>query len=383
MRKGYKPAYYANYVDSMVARGAKPGQGGHLEGNPEEVFNGLYRLLASCYSFLVTEIAKVLGMDGAKALLKRAIWNLGRYWGDQTRRETESRGLPLNVENLLKLALSGIPEGLRDIQGNFIWSPHYVYYDEYGCPVWDQYERLLPRELAILTCEDIHIALVKAYNPDIDQWFSSLLPKGEAKCGFKWLMSFEAAERAAESAQRYRQRAEQDGRTLEGELPQQSLDSAMVYRDLVPLWVYKYHFPIDELLRMFNEEEVDSIARRAMRKWGEWRGKMMRDDHERRGWALNIETFITYSDDPAAGDAWLAENVVLTPTEHNKDVTGSALSAVFEEVGTGRFALPMFEEALPAQAKAYNSAIEVTIPKLMERGDSISRFCYKMGSFRE
>ena len=44
----------------------------------------------------------------------------------------------------------------------------------------------------------------------------------------------------------------------------------MVYRDLVGMWVYKYYFPIDELLRTVNEEQVDSIVRRAMRKWGSW-----------------------------------------------------------------------------------------------------------------
>ena len=379
MAKEYIPAYYETYVDSMLARGAEPGQGGHLEGSPAEVFRALFRLTNSCYSFLVTEIVNVLGMEEARALLKRAIWNLGRYSGDRTRREIEGRGLSLNVENLLKFSLGAFPEEMQEMQGNFIWSPHYVSYDEFFCPTWDQYKRLCPRELAILTCEDIHVAMAKAYNPDIDQWFSALLPKGEAKCGFKWVMSFEAAERAAENARRYRERAEQEGRTLEGERPQEPPDSAMVYRDLVGMWVYKYYFPIDELLKTVNEEQVDSIVRRAMRKWGSWRGTMMREDHKRRGWPLNIETFITYFDDPAAGDAWVAENVVLTATEHAKDVTESALSAVLEEVGAGRFAVPMFEEALPAQAEAYNPAIEVTIPKLMERGDSISRFCYKIG----
>ena len=378
MTKEYIPAYYTTYMASMLARGAEPGQGGHLEGSPDEVFRALYRLTNSCYSFLVTEIASVFGMEKAKPLLKRAIWNLGRYVGDRTRREVEGRGLPLNVENLLgDLGGSDRVESEQAIQFQDR-SPHYVAYHLYGCPTWDQYKRLCPRELAILTCEDIHVAICKAYNPDIDQWFSALLPKGEAKCGFKWVMSFEAAERAAENARRYRERAEQEGRTLEGERPQEPPDSAMVYRDLVGMWVYKYYFPIDELLKTVNEEQVDSIVRRAMRKWGSWRGTMMREDHKRRGWPLNIETFITYFDDPAAGDAWVAENVVLTATEHAKDVTESALSAVLEEVGAGRFAVPMFEEALPAQAEAYNPAIKVTIPKLMERGDSISSFHYRM-----
>ena len=378
MGEEYIPAYYTTYVDSMLARGAEPGQGGHPEGTPAEVFRALYRLTNSCYSFLVTEIVSVLGMEKAKALLTRAIWNLGRYVGTQRRRKDESRGLPLNVENLLKPSLGAIPEEMQEMQGNFTWSPHFVSYDEYSCPTWDQYKRLCPRELAILTCEEIHIAKAKAYNAEIDQWFSALLPRGQPKCGFKWVMSFEAAEQAAENARRYGERAQQEGWALEREGTQAPLDSAMVYRGLVGMWVYKYYFPIDELLGTFNEEEVESIARRAMRKWGSWRGKMMREDHERRDWPLNIKTLITWFDDPAAGAAWVAERAALTSTEHTREVTESALSSVFEEVGAGRFALPMYEEALPAQAEAYNPAMEVTIPELMERGDSTSIFCYKM-----
>ena len=106
---------------------------------------------------------------------------------------------------------------------------------------------------------------------------------------------------------------------------------------------------------------------------------MMREDHQKRGWPLNIQSFITYSDDPSAGDAWMAENVILTPCEHTKDVTAFAYTTMFDKLGTGRFAIPMFEEALPAQAEAY-PVIRVTIPKLMERGDSISRFCYEMAA---
>jgi len=377
MTTDYRPAYYSNVLDDMLASGAKPGQGGHLEGTAGQVFTAVWRLTNSCYSFVVSEMADVLGIEAAKPILKRAIWNLGRYTGTKTRRCFEDQGLALTVENFMKDALGGMPD-IQEMQGNFTWRPHYVAYDEYHCPTWDQYSRLCPRELAILTCEDIHVAMAKAFNPDIDQWFSALLPKGESLCGFKWEMPFRAAKEAEERARQYREWAKEHGLTLESPTPQAPPDAAAVYRDLVGTWVYKYYFPLDELARTLPDDQVEDIARRAMRKWGTWRGQMMREDHEKRGWPLNLENLIKYSDDPAAGDAWLAENVVLTPTEHTKDITKSALSDELAEVGVGKYAAPMFDEALPAQAKAYNPAIEVTIPKLLERGDSISRYVYRM-----
>lgn len=379
MSTQYRPATYSNVLDDMLALGAKPGQGGHLEGSPGQVFTAVWRLTNSCYSFVVAEMADVLGIEASKPILKRAIWNLGRYVGTKTRRRFEDQGVALTVENFMKDGLGGM-EDIQEMQGNFTWRPHYVAYDEYYCPTWDQYSRLCPRELAILTCEDIHVAMAKAFNPDIDQWFSALLPKGESKCGFKWEMSFEAAEKAEEQARRYREWAAEADLELEKPGTQEAPDAAAVYKDLVGMWVYKYYFPLDELARTLPDDEVESIARRAMRKWGTWRGQMMREDHERRGWPLNVENLIKYSDDPAAGDAWTADNVTLAPTQHSKDITASALSEELEAVGVGRYATPIFDEALPAQARAYNPAIEVTIPKLMEHGDPISRYIYKVNS---
>jgi hypothetical protein len=374
MTEAYVPAYYCNYVDSLVARGAEQGQGGHMEASPDEAHPALYRLSFSHYSLLWSEIARTLGMDRAKVLMKRELWNRGRHWGGQTRDRIEGRGLPLDVGSLR----GGYPDGLlpdeEKRRKGYVSSPHYVYFESYGCVSWDQMKRLMPRELTILHCEDIHVNMAREYNPDVTQWSDALLSKGHSKCSFIYEMTFEAAERAAEVARRYRERAKREGWKLQGkwEGPRKPPDS-----DEYGKIVYRYHFPIDELLRTVEEEQVEALVRRAMCKWGAWRGRMMREDHEKRGWELNVRNLITYFDEPAHGDAWVAENVVLTDTEHSKDVVKSAIMDHFEEMGTGRFAPPYHEEVLPAMARAYNPAIEVTIPKLMERGDSYSRFEYR------
>jgi hypothetical protein len=373
MTQEYIPAYYSTYVDSLLAAGAEPAQGGHLEAGPQELHRALYRISFSHYSFLWTEIANTLGMEKAMALMKRELWNRGKHWGRQTRLRLERRGLPLDM-GTLRGRPGGVLQRLEYDLGNYIYSPHFVTYDMYGCPSWDQMKRLMPRELAIMHCEDIHVNMAKEFNPDIDQWFEALLSKGQAKCTFVWRMTFEAAERAAEVGQSYRERAQREGWELDGEWkgPGKPPD-----QDEYGKIVYRYHFPIDELLRTMEEEQVDALVRRAMHKWGTWRGEMMREDHEKRGWELNVRNLITYFDEPSDGESWTAENVVLTDTEHSKDVVKSAITEKFQEMGTGQFAPPYYEEALPAMAKAYNPAIEVTIPKLMERGDSYSRIEYR------
>lgn len=255
---------------------------------------------------------------------------------------------------------------------------HYDGYDLPGCPFHDYFRRLCPQPLAVLMCEEVHIAVAKEFNPAIDVWYPALLTRGQSRCVFRFSMSLEAAEKAGYQADRLREAARKSGRQLEGERKPGITDPATSYQMMARLFALFYHFIVNELLRMVGEEQTEDIVRRAMHKWGAWRGKTMAEDHQNRDWPLNIETFVTYYDDLAAGDAWIAKNVTLTPSQHMKDIVKSPYTATFDKVGTGCFAALMFEEALPAQAKAYNPDIQLSVPMLMERGDSLTRLCYSM-----
>jgi len=378
MTTEYRPATYANILDQMLARGLTPGHGGHLEGTEADVSRALARLQASCFSFSAAEVAQNLGMDKAQPIVRDAVRGIGRYRGNEMRLEVERRGLPLDVAHMLDYwDYSG---GSGVVGTDFHRSPHYCSHDVLGCSYADQLRRLCPKPLAVLMCEEVHLAVAREFNPAIDVWYPAILTRGQAKCIFRFSMPMEAAERAAVKAQERSDAARDAGHPLQGEREAVETDAAAAYRGLARLHVIFYHHVANELLRALGEDQTEDILRRAMRKWGAWRGEVMAADHRKRGWALNLETFITYSDDPAAGDAWVAENVILTPSEHTKDVSLSPYSTWLDKLGTGRFALALFEEALPAQAQAYSPAISLTIPELMERGDSVSRFCYKMGS---
>ena len=46
----YKPATWSDMLDHVLASGAEPGLGGHLEGSPFWVFTAVWRVTNSCYS---------------------------------------------------------------------------------------------------------------------------------------------------------------------------------------------------------------------------------------------------------------------------------------------------------------------------------------------
>jgi hypothetical protein len=371
----YVPSSYTNIVNRLLTRKAPVGQGGHLEGDTEDVTQAIIRLDTTMYGFLASEIADTLGDERADGILRHAVRSFGRYRGNDIRRDVERRGLPLDVQRLLEYwDLPTVGESW-DMQHKDR-SPHYEGYDLPGCPFHDYLRYTCPQRFNVLMCEEVHVAVAKEFNPEVDVWYPSLLTRGQSKCLFRFSMTLDAAERAVHQAERLQALANVEGRTLEGGKEPGVTDPATAYRMMVRLFCLFYHSIANELLRAVDLDPTEDIVRRAMRKWGAWRGTDMAQDHEERGWPLSMENFVRYYDDLSAGDAWVAEKVELTPDGHSMDIVKSAYADFFNRFGTGRFAAMLWEEALPAQAEAYNPEMKLSILQLLERGDAATKLVY-------
>jgi hypothetical protein len=374
------PCTYSNNLTVQLSQSTHIGQGGQLDATLDYALRSIVRIRTSCYSFLAREMADRLGMDKAEELMHRAIRDFGRFYGGRIRLRVEARGMPLDVQNFLNWwEMPGMAQVFPVWGQASVSLPHYMAYPCVPCPNMDAYGPLCPERLAIVICEDIHQAIARGYNPDLEVWYVSLLPRGQAKCEFRFEMTTEAAQRALDVAERNRQALRAAGQAPAEdwhELPRQlaNVNAAYAYEQYAPIHCHQYHFIANELARSLGSHEAMDILRAAARQWGVWRGEEMRRDHLARGWPLNVATFVKYYDDPAAGDAWIAENVLLTEWEHRRDVTKSTFAKLFAETGTGQYALPLYEDAIPAQASSYHPAVKVEIPSLMERGDLISRF---------
>ena len=78
MTTRYMPATYTNILDQMLARGAKAGQGGHLEADAADASQALVRQQASCWSCLAAEIALTFGLEQAEPIIRQAVRRAGR-----------------------------------------------------------------------------------------------------------------------------------------------------------------------------------------------------------------------------------------------------------------------------------------------------------------
>jgi hypothetical protein len=359
----YVRCAYAPILEEVLRQPLQTGQGGHWEASPANVYLALVRLEGSLSSFLAREIKQTFGAQ-SRDIIQNAATAYGRYRGEAIRRRVEKLGLPLDIPRMWNWWDLPVTSARDDERMNDDLSLYYHGFEVPNCPFNDVYQLYYPTDLRALHCEAMHTAAFQGYNPSIDFWMPALMPRGEGRCVFRLRIPLDEAEKIERRA------------TAAGEPARGMDDTTTSYRLVARQVVIIYHFFTDALLSACGPEQTENVLRRAMASWGAWRGREMQATHMEKGWPLNLETFITYYDDPAAENGWVAENVHLAPAEHHKEIVKSAFSDYFVELATGPLAAVFFEETLPAQAGAYNPKIKMTIPRLMERGDAISEFHY-------
>jgi hypothetical protein len=60
------------------------------------------KLMAMLYYFMAKEIVDSEGEEKGRDIIRRAVWKFGRYRGAKIRENVDARGLPADLENLVK-----------------------------------------------------------------------------------------------------------------------------------------------------------------------------------------------------------------------------------------------------------------------------------------
>jgi hypothetical protein len=387
-------ASYSTNLDRLLALPQKTGQGGQVEADFDTIYRFHSVQRGALYSFLASEVQKTIGPEDADKLLRNAVLTWGRYRGERIRLRLERAGLPCDIEHLQKWWDHPSPAAASEKEFTSMGSgamsvvtvmPHWSGYDSRSCAIHDGMVAVCPEveKLKFAYCEEVHRGVSREVNPEIEVWYPALLTRGQGKCIWRFTMPKESVRMSMELAQEYREKAKKDGKA--GELFE--FGSRAPYRaNATPTICYEfeadrliqlYHFVTDAIIRRIGFDTANAIAKVSLHRWGKWRGRKMREDHKRRGWKVDVRNFITYHDDPSAGDAWIAENIRLTPQEHHRIVTKSFYANRFDEYGTGRLATLFYEESFAAQTSAYEPLMKVQIPQLMERGDRVSEFRFE------
>jgi hypothetical protein len=354
---------YEPLLDELLSQPPMRGQGERWEATPDQIFMALVRLEALLSSYLAREIKQSCGAQ-ARDLVRAGAAGYGRYRGTEIRRRVEKLGLPPDIPRMWDWWDLPVTSSREEERMNDDLEPYFHGFEVPVCPFNDIYQIHYPPDMMALHCEAMHEAAFRGYNPALDLWLPALMPRGEGRCIFR----LRIAEAEADRIER---------RTTGAPDPVRGLDDTVTaYRLMARKVVIVYHFFASALLSALGREQAEGVLRRGAAAWGAVRGREMQEAHQARGLPLNLESFVHYYDDPAAESAWTAQSVRLSANEYHVEVTRSAYSDLFFSLGTGPLAAVLFEEALPAQARAYNPQITLVIPRLVERGDPVSEFHY-------
>lgn len=361
----YVPCAYEPLLAELLGKAVQIGQGGRWEANADQIYMALVRMEALLSSSLAKEIKQTYG-DRGREIVRKGAAGYGRYRGTEIRRRVEKLGLPLDIIRMwdwwdLPVTSSRAEERMRDDLG-----PYYHGFEVPFCPFNDIYQQHYPPDLMALHCESMHEAAFKAFNPALRLWILSLMPRGEGRCIFRLRIDDDEAEKI----ERLKTGAPDPVRGLD--------DKTTAYYLMARKVVIVYHFFMDALLSEVGREQTESVLRRALANWGAERGRDMQEKHLAHGLPLDLHSFITYYDDPVADNSLEVQEYRLDPQEYYVKICASAFSTLFYDLASGPLAAIFFEEALPAQAKAYNPQIHMSIPKLIERGDAITELHYTL-----
>ena len=135
-------------------------------------------------------------------------------------------------------------------------SPYYHAFEVPACPFNDIYQIHYPSDLMGLHCELMHAAAFTGFNPAMEFWMPSLMPRGEG---------------AVSSACEFRMMRQSGSNDVRPGLvsPVRGLDDIVTsYNLMARKVVIVFHFFMDALLTEVGREQTEGVLRRALANWG-------------------------------------------------------------------------------------------------------------------
>jgi hypothetical protein len=137
------------------------------------------KLMAMLYYFMAKEVVDSDGEEKGREIIRRAIWNFGRYRGTKIRENVDAKGLPADLENLVKyydLPVSKVAES--DVK---VTPSDYEEVTRH-CTFADVWTALGAGSLGPLYCEQ-DFALAEGFNKEIKcSRASNMMEPGSSVC---------------------------------------------------------------------------------------------------------------------------------------------------------------------------------------------------------
>lgn len=134
-----------------------------------------------------------------------------------------------------------------------------------------------------------------------------------------------------------------------------------------------YYFMAKEMVDTLGEKQGEEALRRAVRAFGEWRGRTLREQHLAQGLTPSIENLMKYGDNPDLPEQIATRRRELTANRSVAEVDFCLKASVKEELGGRDLGVIYCEEIHPSFYGSYLPGVQITHTQYLLKGDPI---CY-------
>jgi len=342
----------------------------------EDLVASIKRLLktsSKMYMFLTRATIERFGRDGERSV-RYGLRAYGLWRGMEMRQAHHALGLEINMKNLIGCWDSAstyvIKDDLAETGGTF--KPYDARHDVHYCPaaeVWTDAEFF---QWGHAYCDEFHQACASAYHPDGNVVIPINMMKGDDHCHFQWIMppNSETLDLGEPSPLGRRLALDyQDSSELEGAWHALKRSNRLVGG--------RFYTAARVLMEQHGEQGIE-VIKDGLTRWGNERGRTLRQEHEAGGIPLNLVSFIQHHDLPYR-QVWQTREIVMEPNHVVLEIADSPQDEAWDDLKGGDLGALWYETSYAAMAATYLPGSSARWPKLKSRQDAVNQLEISVG----
>ena len=336
--------------------------------NIDDIVEDMQRLLrtsARMYMCLSQATLDAFGRDGEVAV-RFGLRAYGEWRGSEMRQAHHAMGLDIDMKNLIGCWDNASVYIIKDkVASSGTHKPHDVRFDVTFCPAAPAWKEAEFHQWGHVYCDEFHQACVSSYHPDGNVVIPINMMKGDDHCHFQWIMpagaeALDFGEPTAlgmRLAEAYRAETDEDAAWKSLKRSNRLVGGRYVTAARV-------------LIDRYGDRGIE-VIREGLRAWGRLRGQVLRREHEKRGWPLDLVTLMHHHDLPYQ-TVWEVAERVAEPDRFVAEIRYTPQDEAWRDLDATAIGAHWYEPAYEALVDEYMPDAKLRWQKLMCRGDEVN-----------
>ncbi|MEW6184252.1 MAG: L-2-amino-thiazoline-4-carboxylic acid hydrolase [Thermodesulfobacteriota bacterium] len=326
------------------------------------------RAIGFIYLYPARAIIRRFGKEGEKAI-RRACREFGKYRGERWKAWHMELGLPNNLESFATFNDTGSTQACGCFGPDMILTPYYTEFTAKHCPLHTTCQEQDFESEGYIYCDEMHLELLKGYNPAGVLEIHENLMKGDDGCHFMVVLPKERAEVQVDKSkieamlQEVRKNPVEYQRLM---LKREGLFMGMLY-----------YFITRTAIERFGREAQEAITA-SLLEMGKKRGQELKERLRKATTQPPWENIWDHFDLAYKYSWGMKQEKVSDDRSFQAIVESCPLAEIWKELGDKDIGPAYCDTQYTTMFKELNGQAEITIPRCLSKGDTQCRFEFRI-----